>query len=138
MINYREQDVVGEVKKIAPHGVDVIVEVAPAINADIDTRVVGPDGVVAIYASDGGGDLHLPIWPLMRINARWQFVLVYTLNRTAKAQAVNDIADAAAEGAIRVGVDAGLPLHYYPLSATGDAHTAVHNGAVGKVLITTA
>jgi NADPH2:quinone reductase len=52
-------------------------------------------------------------------------------------QAVNDVADAAAEGAIAVGAAAGLPLHYYPLEATGEAHAAVHNGAVGKVLITT-
>jgi NADPH2:quinone reductase len=137
VINYREQDVVGEVKKIAPDGVDAIIEVAPATNADIDTQILGRHGVVAMYATDGGAELRLPIRPMMLLNARWQFVLVYTVPQTAKAQAVNDVADAAAEGAIRVGAQAGLPLHYHPLEATGDAHAAVHNGAVGKVLITT-
>ena len=38
-------------------------------------------------------------------------------------------------GALRVGDDAGLPLHHYPLEATADAHAAVEAGVVGKVLV---
>jgi NADPH:quinone reductase len=72
---------------------------------------------------------------MMVINARWQFVLTYTTPLKAKAQAVEDVATAAIQGAIRVGTDAGLPLHYYPLAETAAAHAAVQNGAVGKVLI---
>jgi len=34
-----------------------------------------------------------------------------------------------------VGEDAGLPLHRFPLENTADAHQAVQDGAVGKVLI---
>ena len=36
---------------------------------------------------------------------------------------------------MRVGEDAGLPLHLFPLDRTGDAHEAVQDGAVGKVLV---
>ena len=38
-------------------------------------------------------------------------------------------------GALRVGEDAGVPLHHFPLEETAAAHDAVENGAVGKVLI---
>jgi NADPH2:quinone reductase len=53
----------------------------------------------------------------------------------AKTVAVEDIAAAVLDGAIRVGAHAGLPLHHYPLDRAGDAHAAVEHGAVGKVLI---
>jgi NADPH2:quinone reductase len=36
---------------------------------------------------------------------------------------------------VRVGDDAGLPLHVFPLAETAAAHQAVQDGVVGKVLI---
>jgi NADPH2:quinone reductase len=52
-----------------------------------------------------------------------------------KDQAVHDVAAAVAAQALRVGDDAGLPLHRFPLAETAAAHDAVEQGAVGKVLI---
>jgi NADPH:quinone reductase len=49
--------------------------------------------------------------------------------------AVEDITSALMDGALPVGEDAGLPLHRFPLASTADAHQAVEDGAVGKVLI---
>ncbi|MEU2612915.1 NADPH:quinone reductase [Micromonospora sp. NPDC007271] len=138
VINYREQDVVEEVRKIAPDGVHTIVEVSAARNAATDVQILRNGGAVCVYADDGGGEVTLPIRPLMVPNARWQFVLVYTEPKAAKAQAVTDVAAAVAQGAIRVGEEAGLPLHHYPMSAASAAHRAVEDGAVGKVLIATA
>ena len=46
-----------------------------------------------------------------------------------------DVAAAVAAGALRVGEQAGLPLHRFSLERTGEAHAAVESGAVGKVLI---
>jgi NADPH2:quinone reductase len=137
VINYREQDVVGEVRKIAPDGVHTIVEVSPARNATVDGQVLRHGGAVCAYADDGGDEVTIPIRPLMVPNARWQFVLVYTEPKAAKAQAVKDVAAAAAQGGIRVGEEAGLPLHRYPLASAAGAHQAVENSVVGKVLITT-
>jgi NADPH:quinone reductase len=34
-----------------------------------------------------------------------------------------------------VGADAGLPLHRFPLESTADAHQAVEDSTVGKVVI---
>ena len=137
VINYREQDVVEEVRKIAPDGVHTIVEVSAARNAAADVQMLRNGGAVCVYADDGGSEVTLPIRPLMAPNARWQFVLIYTAPKARKAQAVTDIAAAVAQGAIRVGEEAGLPLHHHHLTAAQAAHEAVENGVVGKVLITT-
>ncbi|HUG51813.1 MAG TPA: NADPH:quinone reductase, partial [Terrimesophilobacter sp.] len=37
--------------------------------------------------------------------------------------------------ALAVGEEAGLPLHRFDLAHTADAHSAVEDGVVGKVLI---
>jgi NADPH2:quinone reductase len=135
VIDYRQQDVVAEVRKVAPHGVDAIVEVAPAANAGIDAQIVALHGAVAMYASDGGAEISVPVRLQMTANARWQFVLVYTEPRRAKEIGVEDVNAAVLDGAVRVGEDAGLPLHVFPLEQTAQAHQAVQDGAIGKVLI---
>jgi NADPH2:quinone reductase len=136
VINYRQQDVVAEVKKIAPHGVETIVEVNAPVNAAIDAQVLAMHGAVAMYADDDGAEVTIPMMrSQMTLNARWQFVLVYTEPRRAKEIAVEDVNAAVLDGAVRVGGDAGLPLHIYPLAETAAAQQAVQDGVVGKVLI---
>jgi len=135
IINYRQQDVAAEIRKISPSGVDAIVEVAPAANAAIDAQVIGPHGSIAMYANDGGDEVTVPIRSQMGPNARWQFVLVYTEPTRAKDIAVQDVNAAVLDGAVRVGPEAGLPLHVHPLAETAAAHQAVQDGVVGKVLI---
>ena len=134
VINYRTHDVVAEVRAVAPNGVDIVVEVSAA-NAGIDVDVLAADGVVAIYAGNPGDEVSVPLRPLMAINARWQFVLLYTVPEPAKSAAVAAVTAAAAAGAIDVGEPVGLPLHRFPLEQTAAAHDAVQHGAVGKVLI---
>jgi NADPH2:quinone reductase len=135
VIDYHHEDVVAEVRKISPRGVDTIVEVSPTANAAIDAAVIAHLGSVAMYANNGGNDFSLPIRPLMAPNARWQFVLLYTMPREAKGYAVEDVGAAVLDGAVRVGAEAGLPLHHFPLERAGDAHAAVEAGEVGKVLV---
>ena len=135
VIDYTRQDVVAEVRSILPDGVNTIVEVAAAANAEIDAGVIGLHGSVAVYADDGGAPLSLPVRPLMVPNARWQFVLVYTAPMDWKRRAVADVSAAVLDGAVGVGEDAGLPLHHFPLERTAEAHAAVESGAVGKVLV---
>ena len=135
VIDYKRADVVSEVHKVSPRGVDTIVEVGVAVNAAIDAQVVARLGSVAIYANDGGNEVTVPIRPSMVTNARWQFVLLYTAPAQAKGWAIDDVSAAILDGAARVGEVAGLPLHHYPLDRVGEAHAAVQNGAVGKVLI---
>jgi len=119
---------------VAPDGVDVVVEVAPEVNADLDAEVLAPNGTVAVYADDGGSGLPLS-WLLMQKNVAYAFVLVYTVSDEAKDHAVEDVSAAVADGALPVGDEAGLPLRRFPLERAGEAHAAVEAGAVGKVLI---
>lgn len=135
VLDYRQQDVVAEVRKIAPRGVDTIVEVSAAVNAGIDAQVVGVHGAVAMYADDGGAEVTVPVRAQMVPNARWQFVLVYTEPTRAKDHAVEDVQAAVLSGAVKVGAAAGLPLHVHPLAETAAAHQAVQDHAVGKVLV---
>jgi NADPH2:quinone reductase len=135
VINYRQQDVAVEVRKIVPHGVNAVVEVSPAANAAIDSAVIGLHGCIAVYANDGGTEFTLPIRDLMVPNARWQFVLIYTAPAQRKMQAIEDIVQAVLDGAIQVGPAAGLPLHHFALEDAAAAHTAVEGSIVGKVLI---
>ncbi|SNT60135.1 NADPH2:quinone reductase [Streptosporangium subroseum] len=135
VVNYRTDDAAVVIREIAPHGVDIIVEVAPAVNAALDHAVAAPNAVIAFYDINGGLDFTFPIWVAMRANVRWQGIFVYTIPETAKDDAIAGVCAAIADGALRVGEDAGLPLHRFPIERTGEAHAAVENDAVGKILI---
>lgn len=136
VVNYRGGAAAEEVRRIAPDGISIIVEVAPAVNAGLDAAVLAPNGTVAVYANEGGGgEVELPVRELLFRNVRYQFVLVYTVPAEAKQQGVADVAAAVADGALPVGEEAGLPLHRFPLERTSEAHAAVEGSAVGKVLI---
>ncbi|HSP38353.1 MAG TPA: NADPH:quinone reductase [Frankiaceae bacterium] len=135
VIDYRQQDVVAEIRRIAPHGVHSIVEVSPGKNAAIDAQVLAMHGSVAVYADDNTSEVSIPVRASMLPNVRWQFVLVYTEPAVAKATGIADVSAAVRAGAIRVGEAAGLPLHHFPLADVAGAHQAVQDGTVGKVLI---
>jgi NADPH2:quinone reductase len=135
VINYRDEDVAPAIRKLAPDGVDLVVEVAIAANAELNLDVAKARSSVAIYANDGGSEFTLDVRQNMIKNLRYQFVLLYTVGDAALKAASDDITLALLDGALPVGENAGLPLHRFPLANTADAHQAVQDGAVGKVLI---
>jgi NADPH:quinone reductase len=135
MINYRDEDAAGAIKGIVPDGVDLVVEVAVAANSQLNIDVAKPRAAVAIYANDGGNEFRLQVRDNMIKNLRYQFVLLYTVGDLALGAAVEDITLALEDNALPVGEDVGLPLHRFPLADTAEAHQAVQDGAVGKVLI---
>ena len=134
IINYREQDAAAEVRRLFPGGVDQIVEVAPSANASLDQAVLAAHGTVAAYASDAEG-MTLAIRPNMVVNARLQFILVYTEPEAAKRRGLEDIQQAVAAGVLRVGSESGLPLHRFTLEQAAHAHAAVEANVIGKVLL---
>ncbi|WP_236794758.1 NADPH:quinone reductase [Amycolatopsis sp. GM8] len=135
VVNYTTEDAGNLIRDVAPHGVDIIVEVAPHANAALDQEVLAPGGTVAVYSGRVSGPVPVEIGPAMAANARWQFVSVFTINDKAKSSAVEAVTAAVAGGILPVGVEAGLPLHHFPLHRTNDAHEAVEQGAIGKVLV---
>ena len=71
----------------------------------------------------------------MAPNVRWQFVLVYTAPTLAQPVRWTTSPPPCVDGAVRVGEEAGLPLHHFSLEQAAEAHAAVESGAIGKVLI---
>lgn len=135
VVNYREGDTAAAIREIAPDGVDIVVEVAPAQNLALDLKVVRPRGTIAVYANNGGDEVTLSVRETFSTNARLQWVLLYTVGQDALRAAAEDVTAAVADGGFAIGEERGLPVHHYPLESTGGAHAAVENGAVGKVLI---
>jgi len=133
VVNYRESDPVAAIRSLAPDGVDLVIEVAPAANASLDRAVVGPSATIAVFNHDG--ELRLLPYAYMGLNTRYQFVLVYTVPAEAKTGAVRDVTAAVAAGAMGVGEEAGLRLHRFRLEQTQAAHAAVEANLVGKALI---
>jgi NADPH2:quinone reductase len=134
VVNYRDEDVAQAVGALAPRGVDIVVEVNPGANTELNTKVTANDASIAIYA-DSPAELEIPVRPSMSKNLRYQFVLTYTTPTDVKDAAVRAVAAAVADGALTVGEDHGLPITRFDLADTGAAHDAVENGIVGKVLI---
>jgi len=135
VINYRNEDAATAIEKVAPDGVDIVVEVAISANSQLNIKVSKPRASIASYANDGGGEFTLDVRQNMIKNLRYQFVLLYSVGDAALTAAVEDITLALDDGALPVGENAGLPLHRFPLAETAAAHQAVQDGAVGKVLI---
>ena len=134
-VNYREGDTAAVVRRLAPDGVDIVVEVAPAQNVPLDLAVVRPRGTIAVYANNGGDQVTLNVRETFSLNVRLQFVLLYSLGDRALQAAAEDVTAAIVDGAFGVGEEHGVPLHHFPLERAAEAHQAVEDQAVGKVLV---
>ncbi|MGH7290451.1 MAG: NADPH:quinone reductase [Myxococcota bacterium] len=135
VVRYPDADLAAQILAHAPHGVDHIVEVAPAQNAALDVEVLANHGSIAYYANNNGDDFTAPIVTSFAKNARWQGLLLYTVGPEALETAAEDITSALEAGALPVGAESGLPLTWFPLDRTASAHDAVQGGVTGKVLI---
>jgi NADPH:quinone reductase len=135
VIRYTDADAAQQIRAIAPEGVDLIVEVAVGTNNALNLAVAHPRTTIAIYANDRGDGFSLDVGAAMRLNLRYQFVLLYTVGLDALRAGAEDVNAAIRDGVLPIGDEAGLPLHRFPLERTADAHDAVEQDAVGKVLI---
>jgi len=130
VVDYRQDDAADRVRAEAPEGVDRVVEVSLARNVQLDLAVGAPHAVISSYADNGGLEAAVPIRSCMLANLQLRFVLVYTMPPAALSEAVVGVSEAVSAGALTA-----LPLHRYPLERAAEAHDAVENGAVGKVII---
>lgn len=129
VVDYRRDGSAEEVRRLAPAGVDRIVEVSLARNLELDLFVAAPHATVSTYADDSG-DVELPIRRLMLPNLRLRFVYIYEVTPAELRAAVDGTRAAVAAGALTT-----LPVHRFALDRAAEAHGAVEAGAVGKVVI---
>lgn len=134
VVNYREGDPGAAIRAITPDGVDIVVDVDVIGNRPLLERVLRPQATVAVYANSGT-EVVLPLRVFMSLNARMQFVMLYSIDPATLRAAAEEVTAAAAAGALDVGDEAGLPILRFPLDRTGAAHDAVEAGVTGKVLI---
>ncbi|KAA9379221.1 NADPH:quinone reductase [Microbispora cellulosiformans] len=135
VVDYRAGDPAAEIRTITPDGVDIVAEVALGANLALDLAVLRTRGTISTYANEGGRPVELNVPRTMVLNARMQFLVLYTAGPAARAAAAEDVAAAVRDGALPVGEEHGLPLVRFPLGRTADAHRAVERGVVGKVLV---
>ncbi|MEC3977377.1 NADPH:quinone reductase [Amycolatopsis sp. H20-H5] len=136
VVDYRAEDAAETIRRVFPGGVDQVVEVSVAENAALDLAVLKPNGVVAYYANVDSGTVSLPIRETVMANFRWQGVYLYGISALAEQNGLAAVSAALADGAFRVGEDAGLPLHRFSFAEVPHAHDAVMDASlVGKALV---
>lgn len=130
VVNYREADVVDQIRAAVPYGVDQFVEVALHQNLELDLAVAAPHAVITSYAADDSSVARVPVRQLMAPNLTLRFMLLYTVPPRQLRDAIERTTEAVAAGALTT-----LPIHRFRLEQISEAHDAVEGGAVGKVVI---
>jgi NADPH2:quinone reductase len=131
VINYKAVDAAEEVARVAPDGVDLVIEVALTSNLELDLKVLRTGGTVLTYARETE-EVTIPVLPLMRKNVRLAFTLVYQASDGELQDAVRVVEDLLAHGQ-----PVAPPRHVYDLDRIVDAHHAVEAGTFGRILLRT-
>ncbi|HXR13328.1 MAG TPA: NADPH:quinone reductase [Solirubrobacteraceae bacterium] len=128
VVDYTRGRAADEIGAWAPDGVQRIVEVAIATNIALDTEVIAPGHEIASYGAPTA-PIEIPR-SLIAKNALVRFVLVYTMPEQAQRDAVAGVGEALGAGALTA-----LPELRFPLERVQEAHDAVREHAVAKVLV---
>lgn len=126
-INYRSDDVVDQIRSIAP--VDLVVEVDLVANWDRDLAVVRPGGSIVTYATDGR-PLTLAVRQARSLNLTLRFFLMYTHPFEAFVGAARQITDALADGVLTA-----LPFNTFGLDEIVAAQQFVEAERPGKTIL---
>jgi NADPH2:quinone reductase len=130
VVNYRDGNVVEQIRAAVPQGIDRFVEVALDQNLELDLAVAAPQAAITSYAADESSVAEVHVRQLMAPNVTLRFMLLYTLPQQQLRAAIERTTEALAAGALTT-----LPLHRFSLEQSAEAHDAVEQGAVGKVVI---
>jgi NADPH2:quinone reductase len=129
--DYRAADVVQRILAATDgQGVDRVIELDIAANAALDLQVLRRGGDAVVYGS-GAGEFKLPFFPLIANNIGLQFFIVYHLNDSERAHAVETLNRLLAHGGIEHAIAQRLPL-----AEIAAAHEGVEQGrATGNVVL---
>jgi len=131
IIDYRNQSIVEEGKRLAASGFDRIVDVDFGANLLQSLDILKPGGTITSYASAALREPPVPFYRMSAINATFRAVLVYTMPDQAKQAAISDIGRWAREAVPVFAVAA-----HFDLADIVQAHRMVEDGRkVGHVLL---
>ncbi len=122
-------DPAAAIRRLAPGGVNRIVEVSFSDNADVDAAVAAPDAVIAAYATREARP-SFDFWPMLFSNLTIRLTGSDDLPVEAKESAARDLTAAAEQGALRISFDYSLPL-----DRIAEAHDRVDAGTRARVLL---
>lgn len=118
------------IRRVAPHGVDHIVEVAFGADIKTDIEVLAQGGSIATYATNTP-TAEIPVWQLVFINARLFFVGSDDVPPEAKREAAQDI-----NRALEAGWQGFDIAQRYSLDDIAKAHEFVeHPSTPGRVVV---
>lgn len=130
-INRKTEDVVAAVRAIAPEGVDRIIEVDFAANAEIDSRVLRLGGQIASYSSPSNPTPAIPYYPLQFTNAHIRLAPIFMISREDSDRGLADINYALSTGTLDPTIAA-----IYDLNDIALAHEHVETARVpGNVVV---
>jgi NADPH2:quinone reductase len=130
VVNSSAEDAVAQIRRIAPGGVDRVVEVAFGPNAAFNSRIVAQGAVIATYATPDPEPV-LPYWPLAFQNVVIRLLGSDDFPQEARQQAAADLVSCLEAGALRTEI-----REIFPLNRIADAHRAVENPTgPGRVVI---
>ena len=125
-----DKELVPRVRKLAPEGIDHIVEVAFGANIEADVELLNLGGSMASYATDSATP-KIPFWQMVFKNIRMFFLGSDDFPKEAKVQAARDLN--AALGAGWPGFEIGERI---PLADIARAHELVeHPVRPGRVVV---
>lgn len=123
-------ELVPKVKRIAPNGVDHIVEVAFGSNLEADLELLGMNGSIATYATDNSTP-KVPFWQMVFKNIRVYFLGSDDFPKEAKMRAAQDLS-----GALGAGWSGFEIAERIPLAEIARAHELVeHPARRGRVVL---
>ncbi len=124
-----EGDPVAAIRRLAPDGVQRIIEVSFSDNADIDAAVAAPEAVIAAYATREPRP-EFDFWPMLFANLTIRLLGSDDFPHEAKQRAAADLTAAAQDGGLRIPINDPLPLE-----RIAEAHDLVDTGTRRRVLI---
>jgi NADPH:quinone reductase len=124
-----EPDPLAVIRRIAPGGVDRIVDVSFSDNADLDAAVAAPEAVIAAYATRDPRP-QFDFWTMLFANVTIRLLGSDDFPPEAKHQAAADLTAAAHDGALHIPIDDPLPLE-----RIADAHDRVDAGPRRRIIL---
>lgn len=132
-INYKTEDVAERVKALTDgRGVDAIIDMDFSTTASlVKNGALAPHGTVACYGSNSAEDTPIPFRVCLVNSLSFQFFLIYDLNPSERAFALNELSALLASGRLVHAIGAR-----YSLDDIAAAHIAVEQGKVmGNIVI---